>query len=119
MQLSKEEDARKKIANGCLVQLENSVTQDNLMMRTVILVMEFPVCTSQPLKIFIFSRGKQCVCTFIISSSCPSKACVILSKYFSRAWLTSGRELEDAEPEILRITVMSLCFLRSGQTVKT
>ena len=29
MQLSKEEDARKRIHTGCLVQTESSVTQDN------------------------------------------------------------------------------------------
>ena len=29
MELSKEEYARKRIHNGCLVQIESSVTQDN------------------------------------------------------------------------------------------
>ena len=29
MQLSKEEYARKRIKNGCLVRIENPVTQDN------------------------------------------------------------------------------------------
>ena len=29
MQLSKEEYAKKRTHNGCLVQIENSVTQDN------------------------------------------------------------------------------------------
>ena len=56
MQLSKEENARKRICNGCLVQIENSVTQDYcLASRGFTLVTEFSIWTSQPLKIHLYS----------------------------------------------------------------
>ena len=62
MLLLKEEYAREGILNGCLVQIKNSITWDNLfgitvtasLCRAVILMTKFSVYTSQPLKIFIF-----------------------------------------------------------------
>ena len=58
MRLQKEEYARKRIHNGCLVRIDNSVTRDNCSasqgLPRVTLVMEFSIRTSQPLKILTF-----------------------------------------------------------------
>ena len=61
MQLSKEKYARQRIRNGSSVQIENSVTRVELFgitwqaswFRTVTLVAEFSITTSQPLEILI------------------------------------------------------------------
>ena len=50
MQLSKEEYARKRTHNGCLVQTESPVTQDNCLAsrcRTITVVTEFSIRGSQ------------------------------------------------------------------------
>ena len=54
MQLSKEEYARKRIHNGCLVQIESPVTQANC--STLTAVTEFSIRSSQPLKILIIKK---------------------------------------------------------------
>ena len=64
MQLSKEEYARKKIHNGCLMQIENPVTQDNCSAsldklrdaEQLPFVTVFSICSSQPLTILIIKK---------------------------------------------------------------
>ena len=61
MQLSKEEYARTRIHNGCLVQIESPVTQDNCSASfsrcwTVTVVTEFSIRSPQPLKILIIKK---------------------------------------------------------------